>query len=131
MNKVLTKFSDLLSLGRSTLSLMWLGLSPVALAIWLFFHPGENRYNADRFMTRFIRWGVQRIARLDIEVAGREHLQSHQPAIFVNNHQHYLDAVVISEVFPQRTVVAAKIELRKIPVIGKLFEMAGNVFIEM
>ncbi|RUA17352.1 MAG: hypothetical protein DSY55_02315 [Clostridia bacterium] len=130
MNKFCTKFSNLLSLIRSYLSLMWLGLTPAALAIWLFFHLGESRYNADRFVTRFIRWGVQRIARLDIEVAGREHLQSHQPAVFVNNHQHYLDAVVISEVFPQRTVVAAKMGLRRIPVAGKLFELAGNVFID-
>lgn len=130
MNKFYTQFSNILSLIRSSFSLIWLGLTPAALAIWLFFHPGESRYNADRFVTRFIRWGVRRIARLDIEVTGREHLQSYQPAVFVNNHQHYLDAVVISEVFPQRTVVAAKMGLRKIPVVGKLFEMAGNVFID-
>ncbi len=114
---------------RSFLIILWMLLSPFAMGVWMLFHPRE-RYDADRAFLRFIRWGVQKIAPIQVEVEGEEHLTAHQPCIFLNNHQHTIEAAIIATVYPPRTVVVAKIELRKIPIAGWIFEKAGNVFID-
>jgi lysophosphatidate acyltransferase len=114
---------------RSFFIILWMLLSPFAMGVWLLFHHQE-RYDADRAFLRFIRWGVQKIAPIQVEVVGREHLTAHQPCIFLNNHQHTIEAAIIAEVYPPRTVVVAKMGLRKIPIAGWIFEKAGNVFID-
>ncbi len=119
----------LLSWIRSILVIFWMILSPFAMGIWLLFHP-NNRYDADRAFLRFIRWGVLHIVPIEVEVEGREHLHAHRPCIFLNNHQHTIEAALIAEVYPPRTVVVAKKGLRTIPIAGWIFEKAGNVFID-
>ena len=114
---------------RSILILFWMMLSPFAMGIWMLFHP-QDHYDADRALLRFIRWGVQKIVHIEVEIEGREHLTEHQPCIFLNNHQHTIEAALIAEVYPPRTVVVAKMGLRKIPIAGWIFEKAGNVFID-
>ncbi len=114
---------------RSLLIILWMLLSPFAMGVWLLFHR-HDRYDADRAFLRFIRWGVQKIAPIEVAVEGREHLTTHQPCIFLNNHQHTIEAAIIAEVYPPRTVVVAKMGLRKIPIVGWIFEKAGNVFID-
>ncbi len=114
---------------RSILIILWMLLSPFAMGVWLLFHP-KDRYDADRAFLRFIRWGVQKIVHIEVEVMGREHLTAHQPCIYLNNHQHTIEATLIAEVYPPRTVVVAKMDLRKIPIAGWIFEKAGNVFID-
>jgi len=113
---------------RSLLIILWMLLSPFAMGVWLLFHS-KNRYDADRAFLRFIRWGVQKIAPIEVVVEGREHLTAHQPCIFLNNHQHTIEAAIIADVYPPRTVVVAKMGLRKIPIVGWIFAKAGNVFI--
>ncbi len=119
----------LVSWFRSTLIILWMLLSPLAMGVWMLFHPKEEWLNADRAFLHFIRWGVQKIVSIEVEVEGREHLTKHQPCIFLNNHQHTIEAALIAEVYPPRTVVVAKMGLRKIPIAGWIFEKAGNVFI--
>ncbi len=114
---------------RSILVILWMILSPFAMGIWMLFHPKEEWLNADLALLRFIRWGVRKIAPIEVEVEGREHLTKHQPCIYLNNHQHTIEAALIAEVYPPRTVVVAKMGLRKIPIAGWIFEKAGNVFI--
>ncbi len=114
---------------RSILIILWMILSPCAMGVWLLFNR-DNPYDADRAFLRFIRWGVQKIVKIDVEIEGKEHLTRHQPCIFLNNHQHTIEAALIAEVYPPRTVVVAKMGLRKIPIAGWIFEKAGNVFID-
>jgi len=119
----------LLSRLRSYFIIFWIVLSPIAMGLWMLFHP-RQRYDADRVFLRFFRWGVRLVVPLEVEVEGREHLEEYRPCIFINNHQHLFDAAVIAEVYPPRTVVVAKMGLRKIPIGGWIFEKAGNVFID-
>jgi len=114
---------------RSILIILWMLISPFAMGVWLLFNA-KNRYDADRAFLRFIRWGVQKIVHIEVEIEGAEHLTKHQPCIFLNNHQHTIEAAIIAEVYPPRTVVVAKMGLRKIPIAGWIFEKAGNVFID-
>jgi 1-acyl-sn-glycerol-3-phosphate acyltransferase len=123
MKKIFTR-------ARAYFAIIWMILTPFAMGIWMLFHFRGNLTNANHAFVRFLRWGVQKTGRVEIEVEGREHLTAHQPCIFVSNHQHYFDAVIVGEVFPPHTVVAAMIELRRLPVMGWIFEKAGNIFID-
>ena len=119
----------LISWIRSLFIILWMLLSPFAMGVWLLFHR-DNPYDADRAFLRFIRWGIQKIVPIEVEVEGREYLTQYQPCIYLNNHQHTIEAAVIAEVYPPRTVVVAKMGLRNIPIAGWIFEKAGNVFID-
>lgn len=119
----------IISWTRSILVMLWMVLSPFAMGIWLLFHP-NNPYDADLALLRFIRWGVQKIAPIQVEVEGRAYLHQYHPCIYINNHQHTIEAALIAEVYPPRTVVVAKMGLRNIPIAGRIFEKAGNVFID-
>ncbi len=120
----------LISWFRSILIILWMILSPFAMGVWMLFHPRTEWLNADLAFLRFVRWGVQKIVPIEVEVEGREHLTQYRPCIFLNNHQHTIEATLIAEVYPPRTVVVAKMGLRKIPIAGWIFEKAGNVFID-
>ena len=115
---------------RAYIAIIWMILTPFAMGIWMLFHFRGNLNNANHAFVRFLRWGVQKTGKIEVTVEGREHLTEHQPCIFVSNHQHYFDAVLVGEVFPPNTVVAAMIELRRLPVMGWIFEKAGNIFID-
>lgn len=113
---------------RTFLILVWALLVLVATAIKLVFRPGDT--NTDYEFLQWIRKGTERIVPLQIHVEGREHLEAHRPCVFANNHQHVLDPLPISEVYPPNTVVAAKIELRKTPLLGWVFDRSANVWID-
>lgn len=48
---------------------------------------------------------AQRVARLELEVAGREHLEVGEPALFVFNHASAIDALIVARVVPQPAAV--------------------------
>jgi len=113
---------------RAFLILAWALLVLVATAIKLVFRPGDT--NTDYQFLQWIRKGTERVVPLQIHVEGQEHLEAHRPCVFANNHQHVLDPLPISEVYPPNTVVAAKIELRKAPLLGWVFDRSANVWID-
>lgn len=84
----------------------------------------------DRNFVRWMRRGTERFVPLKIDIEGREHLTAARPCVFICNHQHILDALLVADFYPPRTVVVGKIELKKVPVFGWAFEKAGNVFID-
>ena len=113
---------------RAFLILAWALLVLIATAVKLVFRPWDT--NADYVFLQWIRKGAERIVPLQIHVEGREHLEAHRPCVFANNHQHVLDPLPISEVYPPNTVVAAKIELRRTPLLGWVFDRSANVWID-
>ena len=70
-------------------------------------------------------WG-----RVIVDVHGEATLTASQPCVYVANHQSYLDYPIMASVFPRDTVVVAKREIRRIPVVGTLFRLAGQTMIE-
>jgi len=113
---------------RAFLILVWALLVLIATAIKLVFRPGDT--NTDHKFLQWIRKGTECVVPLQIHVEGREHLGAHRPCVFANNHQHVLDALPISEVYPPNTVVTGKIEMKKAPIWGWVFDRAANVWID-
>ena len=71
------------------------------------------------------------LAGIDIEVVGEQHAWSHRPAVFFINHQSTLiDLLVTTRVIRTGFTAVAKAEVKKMPVVGKLFDMAGVAFLD-
>ena len=113
---------------RAPLVVIWALFVLIAIAIRLLFRPWDP--DTDRIFLQWLRKGVQVIVPLKIEVEGSEYLGIHRPCILAANHQHILDALPISEVFPHNTVATGKIEIRTIPLLGWVFDRAGNVWLD-
>ena len=67
---------------------------------------------------------------LDLNVEGEENLWSHRPAVFVFNHQSKADVVIMTSLLRRDIAGVGKQEIRKMPVIGKVMELAGTVYID-
>ncbi|MEM9254069.1 MAG: HAD-IB family hydrolase [Pseudomonadota bacterium] len=68
---------------------------------------------------------------LDLRVTGEENLWSHRPAVFVFNHQSKADVVIIARLIRRDIAGVGKQEIkRETPVIGKVMELGGMVFID-
>lgn len=67
------------------------------------------------------RWAraLMRICGLEIRVAGQGNVIA--PAIFVANHQSFLDPMLLTAVLPARTKWVAKAEFRRVPILGRAF----------
>src|SRR4051812_8086028 len=77
--------------------------------------------NLDRDFGRLFAWGALRLGNLKVTVEGLEHLEAHQPCIYVANHQSGIDMFSFGQVYPSRTIVIGKKELRWIPFFGLFF----------
>lgn len=77
---------------------------------------------------------LQRLMRpplgIRTRVVGREHLTAHRPCIYLANHQSAYDVPVLAELYPPRTAVIGKKELKTIPFFGWVFVATGNILID-
>ena len=72
-----------------------------------------------------------RLGSIAIDVTGEHHAWSHRPAVFFVNHQSTLvDVLVTSRVIGRGFTIVVKAEVRQMPVIGRLFAMAGVAFLD-
>ncbi len=113
---------------RATLIIIWFIIVLVATAIRLVIRPWDP--DTDRIFLRWLRAGARIIVPLQIQVEGSEYLEMHRPCVLAANHQHILDAIVLSEVFTPNTIVTGKIELKKAPLFGWVFDRAANVWLD-
>jgi putative phosphoserine phosphatase/1-acylglycerol-3-phosphate O-acyltransferase len=70
------------------------------------------------------------IAGVDVQVQGEGHLWSHRPAVFIFNHQSAIDMLLLCKLLRRDFIGIAKKELRRNPVFGPVFALAGAVFID-
>ncbi|MFN2375798.1 MAG: HAD-IB family hydrolase [Candidatus Binatia bacterium] len=70
------------------------------------------------------------LAGIHVTVEGEEHLWSRRPAVFIFNHQSGIDPLLICKLLRRDFVGISKQEVRAIPVLGQLFELAGTIFID-
>jgi putative phosphoserine phosphatase/1-acylglycerol-3-phosphate O-acyltransferase len=70
------------------------------------------------------------LAGIHVTVEGEEHLWSKRPAVFIFNHQSGVDPLLICKLLRRDFVSISKQEVRGIPVLGQLFELAGTIFID-
>lgn len=67
---------------------------------------------------------------LDLKVKGEENLWSHRPAVFVFNHQSKADVVIAARLLRRDLAGIGKKEIKKMPLIGKVLEWGGVVYID-
>lgn len=70
------------------------------------------------------------LAGIDVQVTGEQHLWSHRPAVFIFNHQSGIDMLLLCKLLRRDMVGIAKQEMRRNPIFGPAFAMAGTVFID-
>jgi putative phosphoserine phosphatase / 1-acylglycerol-3-phosphate O-acyltransferase len=67
---------------------------------------------------------------IDLDVTGEKNLWAARPCVFVFNHQSKADVVILAKLIRKDMGAIGKQEIRKIPILGKVMEMAGTVFID-
>jgi len=92
----------------------------------LFQRRPDVLYDAGRLI---IRLGMK-LAGIQIEVRGKEHIQTGQNYIFLANHQSYCDPPALVLAIPLDVRLILKKELRRLPVIGFILQLGGFVFID-
>ena len=70
------------------------------------------------------------MAGIRLAVKGEEHLWSHRPAVFILNHQSYVDFLIAAKLIRKQARGVAKHELRKMPVIGQMLQAADTIFLD-
>ncbi len=70
------------------------------------------------------------ITGCELEVTGEENLWTARPCIFVFNHQSKADVMILAKLIRKDMGGVGKKEIKDTPVIGKLMELAGTVFID-
>ncbi len=67
---------------------------------------------------------------IDLQVTGEKYLWTTRPCIFLFNHQSRADVLILAKLVRRDFSGIAKREMRDVPVVGKLLEMAGVVFVD-
>ena len=77
-------------------------------------------------------WGdvATALAGVDLRVEGEENLWSHRPAVFIFNHQSWLDSLLILKMLRRDLTAIGKKELLMNPLFGPLMTTAGVVFVD-
>lgn len=65
-----------------------------------------------------------------MHIEGAELQYAAQPCIYVLNHQSVADMATFSPIFPKRTVLIGKKQLRYVPIWGLMYEAFGNILID-
>jgi 1-acyl-sn-glycerol-3-phosphate acyltransferase len=110
------------------LLLIWLILTSILGVVYSILRWGNTNINRD--YARLFAWGALRILRIEVQVEGKEYLESSQPCIYVVNHQSGLDMATLGNIYPQRTIVIGKKEVILIPFFGIFYIAAGNILID-
>ncbi len=90
---------------------------------------GGHRKAAGHFAHAFSAL-MRFVAGWRFTVEGREHLEPGHPVVYMARHQTNLDVVTVGGIFPFRTAVLGKKEIRKIPLFGWFFAVSGNIFVD-
>lgn len=70
------------------------------------------------------------IAGIELDVHGEENLWKSRPCVFLLNHQSKADVIIMAKLVRRDMGGVAKKEARNVPVLGKLLELAGIIFID-
>ena len=70
------------------------------------------------------------ITGVELEVEGERHLWSSRPCVFVFNHQSKADVMILAKLIRRDMGGVGKKEIRDIPILGKLMEWGGTVFVD-
>jgi 1-acyl-sn-glycerol-3-phosphate acyltransferase len=96
------------------------------LAVWI--ATGDRRRAANRSFALWGRLGPL-AAGIRLAIEGERHLDL-RPAVFVFNHQSGIDPLLVCALLRRDFVGVAKREVRRYPLLGPAFAVAGSVFVD-
>ncbi len=97
------------------------------LPIWAL--TGSQR-EATNFSTGLFGDIATALTGVELDVSGEENLWVNRPCIFVFNHQSKADVMIMAKLVRKDVGGIAKKEVKDTPIIGKVMEMAGTVFVD-
>ncbi len=97
------------------------------LPIWAL--TGSQR-EATNFSTGLFGDIATALTGVELNVSGEENLWVNRPCIFVFNHQSKADVMIMAKLVRKDVGGIAKKEVKDTPVIGKVMEMAGTIFVD-
>jgi putative phosphoserine phosphatase/1-acylglycerol-3-phosphate O-acyltransferase len=97
------------------------------LPIWAL--TGSTSEAANFALSTFGDYGSA-LAGIRLQVTGEENLWTARPCIFVFNHQSRADVLIMAKLIRRDFSGIAKREMRDVPVVGRLLELAGVVFVD-
>ncbi|MEO9469016.1 HAD-IB family hydrolase [Parasphingorhabdus sp.] len=104
-----------------------IGSAVASLPIWAL--TGSQR-EAMNFSTGLFGDFATALTGCELEVHGEGNLWNARPCIFVFNHQSKADVMILAKLIRKDMGGVGKKEIRDTPIIGKLMELAGTVFID-
>jgi lysophosphatidate acyltransferase len=90
----------------------------IVISIILSFVPGQ-RLNINYYVARTFYALAGSLTGIRFKLEGYEHFAQNQPAVLVGNHQSSMDILYLGAMFPPRTSIMAKKELRFAPLLGQ------------
>jgi len=96
---------------------------------------GESLFlppDTERFARRLQGWAerVTRVARMDLEVRGREHITPGEAFVVMANHQSFFDIPAVILAVPGPMAFVGKAELFRVPLFGRAMRTAGFVRVD-
>jgi HAD superfamily hydrolase (TIGR01490 family) len=70
------------------------------------------------------------LAGIKLDVQGEKHLWSHRPAVFIFNHQSWLDGMIVMKLLRQDVTAVAKKEVARQPVMGQIGWLMNMAFVD-
>ncbi len=91
-----------------------------------------NRSTRPAVNAALAAWGElgTALAGVKLRIEGEEHLWSQRPAVFVFNHQSAIEALLVCKLLRRDFVGIGKSEIQRVPLIGRIFEAFGTVFVD-
>ncbi|MBN1666431.1 MAG: 1-acyl-sn-glycerol-3-phosphate acyltransferase [Anaerolineales bacterium] len=99
------------------------------------YRKGLTRLPELHWRRRFVRWLLLLLVKLVVrlllrpEVAGREHFQDRGPLLVVSNHLGDADVLLGLAYAPYPIEIVAKVELHELPLVGRLMESYGVIWL--
>ncbi|MEM9071345.1 MAG: lysophospholipid acyltransferase family protein [Myxococcota bacterium] len=90
---------------------------------------GTDRHRVDRRIERWAQKGA-RLSEMRVETLGLEHIDERETYVVMSNHQSNWDIIALYYAFPHTLRMVAKMEMRRIPLMGTAMEHAEFVFVD-
>lgn len=106
------------------------GLYCLLISIWIVIFPSKG-LKGNYLFSRLIHYTARLWGYPQVVVNGhKEWIHPSRACIFVGNHRSNWDLITFSKIYPSRTFVLGKKELKKVPLFGFFFAGAGNYLID-
>lgn len=115
-------YARTISATSSLVGAFWAGMPIWALT--------GSRREATNFSTGLFGDFAAAMIGMELDVYGEKNLWAARPCVFIFNHQSKADVVIMAKLIRKDMGGVGKKEIKNIPILGRLMEWAGTVFVD-